>query len=155
MKFSRKKGSRSSLLRYYVKVSRSKGDCCSSTGCRFYGSIYVFLRKCVKQQKKKRKEKKFSPQQRQLTKCRVLNTRRPFRKPISIFPRQIKSLPHFHEAPPIPSWLRTQVFGGITILERSLEQRMVRPDHLYQSTVSRSLLAFNQRNNEQRSSRKS
>lgn len=63
-------------------------------------AAFMFFCESVSSNKKKEKRKKFSPQQRQLTKCRVLNTRRPFRKPISIFPRQIKPLPHFHEAPP-------------------------------------------------------
>lgn len=63
-------------------------------------AAFMFFCESVSSNKKKEKRKKFSPQQRQLTKCCVLNTRRPFRKPISIFPRQIKPLPHFHEAPP-------------------------------------------------------
>lgn len=67
-------------------------------------AAFMFFCESVSSNKKKRKEKKFSPQQRQLTKCRVLNTRRPFRKPISIFPRQIKPPPHTFMTPNTGFW---------------------------------------------------
>lgn len=67
-------------------------------------AAFMFFCESVSSNKKKEKRKKFSPQQRQLTKCRVLNTRRPFRKPISIFPRQIKPPPHTFMTPNTGFW---------------------------------------------------
>lgn len=108
-------------MRYYVKGSRSKGGRCWSIvplpdtdsiqpTCVLCNCIYrenVFLRKCVKHQKKKkkgreRKGKKFSPQPINKV-SRFLNAIRPFRS--LYFSKGNETFPPF--LPP--------VFRGITI----------------------------------------